>query len=177
MIAWPDSSFALIKRYVRQRGYRGPKGGSQTACELRVFQRFVMERAPKDFSRDVLVTWLCSVAAVSSMARVVRRAYVVDPFLDWLVAIGELAANPFAELKAAARPHGIRPIVLALLSDDSAAALACLRPLPRYGSHLGAVLQGTRHAHANARVQVPRGPLPPVRSLPAATAGRCRRAS
>jgi len=143
MIAWPDPSLALVKRYVRQRGYRGPRGGSSTASVLRCFQRFVMERAPKVLSREVLVEWLRSVAAASPMSRVVHRAHTVGPFLDWLVTIGQLAANPFAELKAASRPHaGIRAIISALLSNDAEAALQRLRPLPRYGSHLGAVLRG-----------------------------------
>lgn len=142
MIAWPDPSFAILKRFVRQRGYRAPKSRSSIASVLRCFQRFVMGRAPAAFSRTVLVEWLRSVVAASSMPSVVQRAQVVDRFLDWLVASGCLAANPFAEIKVTARPHvGIRAIVSALLSDDADAALRQLQPPPRYGSHLGAVLR------------------------------------
>jgi integrase len=138
---WPDSSFALLHRYVRQRGYRGPQAGRQTASVLRCFQRFVMGRAPAGCSRAVLAEWLHSLVTVARMSMVIRRAQIVDPFLDWLVERGDLTTNPLAEIKAASRPHGIRPIVLALLSDDAETALARLRPPPRYGSHLGAALE------------------------------------
>ena len=141
MNEWPDPAFVLLMRFVRRRGYRGPQAGRQTASVLRCFQRFVMGRAPTAFSRAVLVDWLRSVAAVAPISMVIRRAQIVDPFLDWLVELAHLRANPFATLKAASRPHGIRSLVLALLSDDAEAALARLRPLPRYGSHLGPALQ------------------------------------
>ena len=141
MTAWPDPGFALLKRYVRGRRYRGPTAGSQTASVIRCFQRFVMSRTSAAFTPAVLVEWLRSLTNVAKMSMVIRRAQIVDPFLDWLVELGHLTTNPFAELKAASRPHGIRPIVLALLSDDPEAALARLQPLPRYGSHLGPVLQ------------------------------------
>jgi site-specific recombinase XerC len=141
MMAWPDPTFALLQRYVRGRGYRGPAAGSQTASVLRCFQRFVMGRVPAVFSRTVLVEWLRSLSTTTKLSMLIRRAQIVDPFLDWLVELGHLTANPFAELKAASRPHGIRPIVLALLAEDSEAALSRLRPLPRYCSHLGPVLQ------------------------------------
>jgi hypothetical protein len=82
-----------------------------------------------------------TIATVAKMSMVIRRAQIVDPFLDWLMERDSIAANSFAELKAASPPHGIRPIVLALLSDEPESALARLRPLPRYGSHLGPVLK------------------------------------
>ncbi len=142
MTTWPDCSFTLIQQYVRQRGYRGPRGGQSTTSALSCFQRFVMESAPRIFSREVLVDWLRSVAAASSMPRLVHRAQAVNAFLDRLVATRHLVANPFTETKAIARPHvGIRAIILAWTSDDAEAALQQLRPPPRYGSHLGPLLR------------------------------------
>jgi integrase len=141
MMVWPDASFTLLQRYAEQLNCRIPRYRRPAASILRCFQRFVMARAvTPDLSRFVIESWLREVDAVSPRSMVVRRAQIVDSFLDWLVEHGHLAANPFAELRARCEPRGTRSIVPALLSDDPDAALERMRPLPRYGSCFGAVL-------------------------------------
>lgn len=139
---WPDASFALLKRYVDQLDYRSPLSRRPCASVLRRFQRFVMGYPPKQsLSRAVVTAWLRNEVQVSPLPMVIRRAQIVDTFLDWLVSTGHLAASPFAELRGTCRPRGTRSIVPALLSDDPETTLADLRPLPRFGSHLGPALR------------------------------------
>jgi integrase len=71
----------------------------------------------------------------------VRRAQVVSGFLDWLVRSGYLAANPFAEIRCTCQRQSTAAIVRALLSPDPDSALKGLRGLPRFGSHLGPIIQ------------------------------------
>jgi len=69
---------------------------------------------------------------------------LVDRFLDWMVDVGSLPTNPFAELRKQYTQPGRRttaPIVRALLSPDPAAALDGLRPLPHFGSFLGTAMR------------------------------------
>jgi len=142
MIAWPDASFTLLKRYVATLCCRFPRYRRSPASVLRRFQRFVMARAASPaLSRSVIESWLRAVDGVSPRSMVIRRAQIVDRFLDWLVGHGHITANPFAEFRARYRPRGTRSIVSALLSADPDAALERLRPLPRYGSRFGAVLR------------------------------------
>ena len=105
MIGWPDASFALLKHYVDQLDYCGPRSRRPCASVLRRFQRFVMARSSTPaLSRGVIEAWLRAGDAVSPRSLVIRRAQIVDTFLDWLVARGHLHANPFAELRATCRP-------------------------------------------------------------------------
>jgi integrase len=71
---------------------------------------------------------------------VFHRARLVERFLDWSQIQGAICSNPFAELH---RQFGsrTRPIVRALLSDDTEAALQKLRPPPRFGSCLGKLMR------------------------------------
>jgi hypothetical protein len=72
---------------------------------------------------------------------VIRRAQIVDGFLDWLVAHQHIDVNPFAELRARCTPRGTRSIVTALLSADPDVDLERLCGLPRFGSCFGPVLR------------------------------------
>jgi hypothetical protein len=139
---WPDSSFALLTRYVGQLGLRGPKSCRPHASILRRFQRFVMsERAKPALSRSVIESWLRAVSATAPRTMLIRRAQIVDRFLDWLVVHRHLDVNPIAVLRAEFVPRGTRSIVLALLSPDPEAALERLRRPPRFGSRFGPVLR------------------------------------
>jgi len=141
MSDWPDSSFALLKRYVGQLGLHGPKSCRPRASILRRFQRFVMsERANPALSRSVIESWLRAVRATAARTMLIRRAQIVDRFLDWLVMHRHLDVNPFAVLRAEFVPRGTRSIVPALLSPDPDAALERLRRPPRFGSRFGPVL-------------------------------------
>jgi integrase len=142
MIGWPDSASRLLERYVQALDRKQSRGARSTASVLRAFQRFVMAQTARPaLSRSIIESWLRAVDAVSPRAMVIRRAQIVDRFLDWLVEHGHLVANPLAELRARCRPRGTRSIVPALLSADPEAALERLRPLPRYASRYGPVLR------------------------------------
>ena len=139
MKGWPDSDGTLLRRYLQTLGLRS--SGSQR-CVLNNFQRFVAGRAADEpFALSTVESWLQERAKVWSLRTLVAGAQNVDRFLDWLVVNNLLAANPWGELCG---QYGQRtaPIVRAVLSPDPARALEALRPLPRFGSHLGeAMLQ------------------------------------
>ncbi|HEU4390403.1 MAG TPA: tyrosine-type recombinase/integrase [Blastocatellia bacterium] len=77
----------------------------------------------------------------SPLRLVVHYSQIVNPFLDWLVVRGDLAGNPFAELRKEYNCRSTAAIVRALVSKHPNKALEALRPLPRYGSHLGPVMR------------------------------------
>ena len=139
MKGWPDSDGTLLRRYLQTLGLRS--SGSQR-CVVNNFQRFVAGRATDEpFALSTVESWLQERAKVWSLRTLVAGAQNVDRFLDWLVVNNLLAANPWGELCG---QYGQRtaPIVRAVLSPDPARALEALRPLPRFGSHLGeAMLQ------------------------------------
>jgi integrase/recombinase XerD len=66
---------------------------------------------------------------------------LVSRFLDWLVAQAALARNPIVELRHQYNCRSTAAVVRALLSPKPNEALEALRPLPRYGSHLGSVIR------------------------------------
>jgi hypothetical protein len=68
-----------------------------------------------------------------------HRTLLIERYVQWLHDQGRIASNPFAELH---RQYGPRttPIVRALVSEDSKAALQKQRRLPRFGSFLGLVM-------------------------------------
>lgn len=142
MTMWPDSDFRLIARYVAALPYRGPKSRRPCTSVLRRFQRFVAQQDEgRALSGAVITAWLRHEVSVSPRSVVIRRAQIVDTFLDRLVERGHLEANPLATLRAICRPRGVRSIVPALLAADPATALARLQALPRFGSHFGEVMQ------------------------------------
>jgi len=71
---------------------------------------------------------------------VCHRARLVERFLEWSQVRGVIDTNPFAELHRHSGPR-TTPIVRALVSDDVEAALRDLRPVPRFGSFLGKVME------------------------------------
>jgi integrase/recombinase XerD len=71
----------------------------------------------------------------------VHRGQLVNRFLDWLAASGNIAANPIAELRGKYDCRSSAAVLRALASDQPTKALESLRPLPRYGSHLGPMMR------------------------------------
>jgi len=99
------------------------------------------ETSRKPLSVEVMRRWLVNRSASRSDCYVYRCACLVDRFLDWMVATGACSANPFALLRKQYALKNTRPIVRALLSADPKQALKELRPLPRFGSFLGATMR------------------------------------
>ena len=142
--SWPDREQALLRRYVAELDLdrEGPHSGKPYESVLRRFQRFVMERSAQgSLSRKLVEAWLRECVNRSTLDMAVRRAQIVSGFLDWLVRGGYLPANPFAEIQCLCRRQSTAAIVRALVSPDPDSALECLRGLPRFGSHLGPIIQ------------------------------------
>lgn len=140
MNCWPDKEEALLRQFVEPLKLQ--RHGASYCCLLREFQRFVSQVSlPHTLTQATLRAWLEARKKHSSLGLVVNRAQLVSRFLDWLVACGAVANNPFAELRRQYDCRSTAAIVRALLSPQPNAALEALRPLPRYGSHLGVVIR------------------------------------
>lgn len=108
---------------------------------LRAYEAFVLEResSPCRASLQTLRTWLQQDARRSPMGNVVHRLGVIVRYLDWCSADDD-RRHVLAQLR---EQYGRRlaPIVRALLQENYELALEVLRPLPRWGSVLGAQMQ------------------------------------
>ena len=92
-------------------------------------------------NQTFLRRWLRVQLTATQLRWVVHRAQLVTRFLDWLVEQEVIPVNPFAELRQKYECGSTAEIVRALLSAKPSKALDALRPLPRYGSHLGPVMR------------------------------------
>lgn len=140
MSTWPDKDDSLLKNFVYQRKLRS--NGDSYRSALRRFQRFVSRRSSEcSLTQSILRLWLLELSKRSPLHLVIHYSQMVNPFLDWLVARGSLGSNPFAKLRQDYECRSTAAIVRALVSPDPNKALEALRPLPRYGSHLGPVIR------------------------------------
>jgi site-specific recombinase XerD len=139
MYHWPDAGESLLTRFVEQLGYR------ETATYrswLRQFQRFVQQHSPNGkLTERVFRAWIRNRARESTRSFGIRQTEFVKNFLDWLVAENVLHGHPLQHLQRKYECRSIRAIAGALMSLNPNQALEALRPLPRYGSHLGAVIR------------------------------------
>ncbi len=140
MNEWPDDEQTLLRRYVRGLGFQDVLSRRPYESVLRRFQHFV-ESSGHVLSQELFGAWLRQVAAAAPMRMVVRRAQIVERFFTWLVQRGHLQAGPLAQLKNTYACRSTAAIVRALVSADPTAALDALRPMSRFGSHLGPALR------------------------------------
>jgi integrase/recombinase XerD len=148
MRRWPDGDDTLIRHYVQTLPLRSPSSQAAVCSNLRRFQRFVCTSTPHDpLSHATLETWLRHLRTHVSPRSIIESARRVDGFLEWLVRHGLLPENPWTSLRAT---YGQRmaPIVRAFLGSTPRESLDALRPLPRFGSHLGPAM---RHHLAHRR--------------------------
>ncbi len=132
---------AMPSQFVQQFHFQYPKSAESYRSMVNGFWRFVMKDSPrKPLSSDGMRGWLLSRSASGSESYLYNSARLVDRFLDWMVTTGDCSANPFAVLKQQYGLKKTRPIVRALLSPNPKRALEELRPLPRFGSFLGAAM-------------------------------------
>ncbi len=138
MKAWPDTSFSLMRLYVEEQKFSRPH-----ASVLRRFQRHITSRAPQQsLSAEAISDWLRQIVRSASLKQAIRRAQLVTRFLDWLVEQGALESNPIRKLRQDnCSPESTAAIVQALVSENPQTALAALRTLPAYGSHLGPAIR------------------------------------
>ena len=130
-----------IDDFLQTLHLRHPKSVGVYRCILRRFQRFVATRADDAPSQDTTRAWLDARRRDWPLHLVYHRARLVDRFLDWMVASHTISSNPFADWRRQYGQRTTTPIVRALLSPNSDAALNALRPLPPFGSSLGELLR------------------------------------
>lgn len=137
---WPKGSALWIEEFLAQAG-SGSKSPSYRV-ELVEFSAFVSAHGGIDaLDRKHLRQWLRIRQAKLCTSRVILGARIVRRFLDWLIAKKVVVANPLASLSEQYDCRSIAAIVRAMLGPSPAKTLESLRPLPRYGSHLGSTMQ------------------------------------
>jgi integrase len=131
----------LIERFMRTQQFRHPGTRKCYAGTLRNFNTFLTKyRAGTRLTVSMLQRWLKERSLKWPAHILYHRSFLVERYLKWLHGEGEIASNPFEELHLHYGPR-TTPIVRALVSEDSAAALRLLRRLPRFGSFLGRVME------------------------------------
>jgi integrase/recombinase XerD len=106
------------------------------------FQQFVIDHSPEQcVSRAILEKWLHHRSRFSSIPTIMQRVWPINRFLDWLADRRLIASNPLEDLRVDLGTRDTAQIIRALLSSDSATALEVLRPIPRFASQLGSVMQ------------------------------------
>lgn len=137
MNAWPEDHGEAIRRYLQQLQLRSRDTVNVYGYVLRGFQRFMQQRGDDAVSMTAFQAWLRNRTDHWARPLVLHHARIVDRFLDFLVSEAAIRLNPLAELRTSYGQRSSVPIVRALLADDTDAALASLRPLPRFASFLG----------------------------------------
>jgi integrase len=131
----------LVDRFLRDQRFRHRETPRLYGVILRGFQRFVATHNT-DESLDVSIVrrWLKERSLRWPAHMLYHRALIVERYLKWLQDQGAIAESPFVSLHG---QYGSRttPIVRALLREDAQTALDQLRPPPRFGSHLGKLME------------------------------------
>jgi integrase/recombinase XerD len=141
MNRWSAADASAVECFLRTQRFRNRQTRRIYGHILRAFQRFVSKGAPGTMlSVSLLQQWLQERRQAWPLHMVCHRARLVERFLEWSHDHGMIDINPFEELH---RDYGGRttPIVCALASDDSEVALQQLRPLPRFGSFMGRLME------------------------------------
>jgi integrase len=164
---WPDKDGALIIEFVSQLKL-AKNGGSYRFYRslLQGFQSFVTRRAPRRRLSEALIrAWLKQELKRLPLRLAVHYGRFVGRFLDWLAGRGAIATNPIAELRRKYECRSTATVLRALANARPTQALEALRPLPRYGSHLGPIIRehvnrmrtlGFRYRHENRFVHFDR---------------------
>jgi len=139
----PNPDRDMPRRYVQQLRFRCPITPVVYLSILNGFWRFALKRsAPGTLSREVIQKRLCDIRTrLGTLQRVFGYARLVDRFLDWMVSTGSLLNNPVAQMRKQYGQRAARPIVRALLSPNPAEVLEASRPVPPFGSFLGAAMR------------------------------------
>jgi integrase/recombinase XerD len=138
MPAWPDTEEALLSQFVKHLKLRSE---APVRSVLRGFQRFVSRRATKPpLGATTISAWLRHRSKESPLQTVRQYGHLVNAFLDWLVEQRALAWNPIAEARREYCARSTAAVLRAIVQPRPKEALEALRPLPRYGSHLGVAI-------------------------------------
>ena len=96
---------ADLRRYLEERGPGPWLSSRHIRCTLQHCRLFLNRRTPSidsalGIDEALLIAWLRDLAVGRSIRTVALAAGHATPFLDFLVAIGRLRANPLATLWA-----------------------------------------------------------------------------
>lgn len=136
----PFIDSTLIEQFVWAQHFRHPATRTNYAGILRNFSSFLANHdALASPNVSIVQQWLKERSLKWPAHILYHRSLLIERYLQWLHDQGLIASNPFAQLH---RQYGPRttPIVRALVSEDSNAALHEQRRLPRFGSFLGTVM-------------------------------------
>jgi integrase/recombinase XerD len=131
----------LVDRYLKNQRFRHKETPKLYGGILRSFRRFVAtHNSDESLNVSLLQRWLKERSLRWPAHILYHRARIVERYLKWLQDEGVIAESPFVSLHG---QYGARttPIVRALVSEDPKTALKLLRPLPRFASHLGKVME------------------------------------
>ena len=139
MLAWPDKDEALLREFIDHLKLRSE---APVRSVLRGFQRFVSEgSAKRRLDETTIAAWLRLRSKEAPTQAVRRYGYIANAFLDWLVDQRALPCNPIAEARRKYCARSTAAVLRAIVQPRPKKALAALRPMPRYGSHLGPAME------------------------------------
>jgi integrase len=131
----------LVDHYLKSQRFRHKDTPKLYGGILRSFLRFVATNSTgESLNVSLLQRWLKERSLCWPAHILYHRARRVEWYLKWLQDEGVIPESPFVSLHA---QYGARttPIVRALVAKDPKAALQLLRPLPRFASHLGKMME------------------------------------
>jgi len=136
----PSIDAVCVERFLQLQRFRHPathKNYTHILCNFNSFLANHGAIASPDIS--IIQQWLKEHSLRWQAHILYHRTFLIERYLKWLHDENLIASDPFAELH---RQYGPRttPIVRALVSEDSYAALQKQRRLPRFGSFLGMVM-------------------------------------
>lgn len=136
----PSTDVVCVERFLQAQRFRHPATSKNYAHILCNFNSFLADHgaiASPDIS--IIQQWLKQQSLRWKVHILYHRTFLIERYIRWLNDHGLIASNPFAELHQQYGPR-TTPIVRALVSEDSFAALQKQRRLPRFGSFLGMLM-------------------------------------
>jgi integrase/recombinase XerD len=129
-----------VERFLQLQRFRHPatyKNYTHILCNFNSFLANHGAIASPDI--PVIQQWLKEHSLRWQAHILYHRTFLIERYIQWLNDQGLIASNPFAELHQQYGPR-TTPIVRALVSEDSVAALQKQHRLPRFGSFLGMLM-------------------------------------
>lgn len=137
---WPKTASVWIDEFLGQANANTKSAAYR--IELREFSAFTLKHGGLGaLNQRLLRQWLRDRQSKICFSRVILAARIVRRFLDWLIRRNAATQNPLGLLADQYECRSMAAIVRAMLEPAPSKALESLRPLPRYGSHLGPAMQ------------------------------------
>lgn len=137
---WPKRASVWIDEFLGQANANTKSAAYR--IELLEFSAFAAKHSGIcALNQGRLRQWLRDRQSKICFSRVILAARIVRRFLDWLIRRNAATQNPLGLLASQYECRSMAAIVRAMLEPAPSKALEALRPLPRYGSHLGPAMQ------------------------------------